>query len=256
MNELNPSKLPLSVVLISLNEQSNIMRAVQSVIGWADEVLVYDSGSTDQTCEIALKMGARVERGPWQGFGPTKRLATSLARHSWILSIDCDEEVSPALAEELKLKWSSLDRSKAYRVPRLSYYLKRWIRHGGWYPDYQVRLFNREKAGWDEAVIHEKVQAPSYDKLVSHLNHYVFKNIEHQVQTNNRYSTLQAAQMHKAGKRYSLFHFLTKPMVKFVECYIWKLGFLDGWAGYLIARSAAYSVLLKWSKLYELERLS
>ncbi|MBY0452293.1 MAG: glycosyltransferase family 2 protein [Bdellovibrionaceae bacterium] len=256
MKELNSAKLPLSVVLISLNEQSNIGRAVQSVIGWADEVLVYDSGSTDQTCEIALKMGARVEKGEWKGFGPTKALATSLARHSWILSIDCDEEVSSALAEELKSKWSELDSSKAYRVPRLSYYLKRWIRHGGWYPDYQVRLFNREKSGWDQSVIHEKVQAASYDILVSHLNHYVFKNIEHQVQTNNRYSTLQAAQMHKAGKSYSLFHFLTKPTVKFVECYIWKLGFLDGWAGYLIARSAAYSVLLKWSKLYELERLN
>ncbi len=242
--------------MISLNEQSNIMRAVQSVIGWADEVLVYDSGSTDQTCEIALKMGARVERGEWKGFGPTKSLATALARNAWVLSIDCDEEVSPALADELKAKWAELDSSVAYRLPRLSYYLKRWIHYGGWYPDYQVRLFNRETAGWDQSPIHEKVQGPSYKELVSHLNHYVFKNIEQQVQTNNRYSTLQAIHMHNAGKRFSIFHFLTKPTVKFIECYFLKLGFLDGWAGYFIARSAAYSVLLKWSKLYELERLS
>lgn len=246
-------KLPISVVLISLNEENNIERALRS-LAWADEVIVYDSGSVDQTRDIALKMGASVTRGEWKGFGPTKAWATSLARNKWILSVDCDEEVPEALAKELREKLSDLDPETAYRIPRLSFYLKRWIRHGGWYPDFQVRLFHRDHSGWNQALIHEKVEAKKFAHLVSPMHHYVFKNIEHQVQTNNRYSTLQAQQMHQNGRRFSWFHFLTKPTVKFIECYGWKLGFLDGWAGYVIARSAAYSVFLKWSKLREIER--
>ena len=248
-------KLPLSVVIIALNEERNIARAITSVSSWVDEVVVYDSGSKDMTVEIASNMGAKVFNGEWFGFGKTKKKATALAINSWILSIDSDEEVSLDLKNELIKKFTLLDETVAYRLPRLSFYLKRWIRHGGWYPDYQVRLFNKRSSNWNEHDIHEKVEADSYGYLTSNLNHYVFRDIEHQVSTNNKYSSLQAQQMKNYGKRFSWFHFFTKPSVKFLECYILKLGFLDGWAGYVIARSAAYSVLLKWSKLYELEKL-
>lgn len=240
------------MVLISLNEQSNIERALNSV-AWADDIVVYDSGSQDNTCEIAKKMGVRLYQGEWLGFGKTKKLATSYAKNDWVLSLDCDEEVSPELRFEIINKFKNLQPEVVYRLPRLSFYLKRWIHHGGWYPDYQARLFNKAHSNWNEESIHEKVQAKAQQDFVSCLNHYVFKNIEHQVQTNNRYSSLQAQEMFKNGKKFSWFHFFTKPSVKFIECYIWKLGFLDGWAGYVIARSAAYSVFLKWSKLRELE---
>ncbi|AGH95662.1 putative glycosyl transferase [Pseudobdellovibrio exovorus JSS] len=245
-------KIPITVTLIALNEERNIQRALSSV-QWAEDIVVYDSGSTDNTIEIAKKMGARVVQGEWLGFGPSKRMAVQNAHCDWILSLDCDEEVDMALQQEIQKRLPDLNPKVAYKVPRLSYHMKRWIRHGGWYPDYQIRLFNRKFANWNEAKIHEKVEASSYEKFVSHLNHYVFLNVADQVRTNNKYSSLQAQEMWDRGKRFSLFHFLTKPYVKFVECYFWKLGLLDGWAGYVIARNAAYSVYLKWVKLKELE---
>ena len=243
--------LALSVVIIALNEELNIKRALASV-AWADEIIVYDSGSRDQTVEIAEKLGAKVIRGPWLGFGPTKKKAVEEARHDWILSIDADEEVPEALAQEIHEKRLSFDVHTAYQIPRLSNYLGKWIHYGGWYPDRQVRLFNRKFANWDQAEIHEKVVATQYASLTSPFHHYVFRDIEHQVQTNNRYSTLLAAEMFKQKKSFSWFHYLTKPSVKFVECYFLKRGLMDGWVGFLISRNAAYSVFLKWSKLKEL----
>lgn len=248
-------KLPLSVVIIALNEESNISRAVSSVSDWASEVLVYDSGSTDRTVTIAESNGAKVISGAWLGFGPTKKKAAELAEFPWVLSIDSDEEVSQELKSEIQKKFKSLDERTAYQVPRKSFYLSRWITHGGWYPDFQTRLFNKKFSNWNTAEIHEKVEASSYNKLACDLNHYVFKHIEHQVATNNRYSSLQAKEMAEKGKNFSWFHFFTKPCVKFFECYFLKLGFLDGWAGFVIAKSASYSVFLKWSKLYEIKEL-
>ncbi len=241
----------ISVVIIAKNEERNIQRCIESVL-FADEIIVYDSGSIDQTVSIASKLGAKVLAGDWMGFGPTKRHATSLASNDWILSLDADEEVSVELKNELLQRRESLNPRVGYRLPRLSNYLGRRVYHGGWYPDYQLRLFNRQQSNWNEDVIHEKVKSESTDIFSSNLNHYVFKDIEHQVRTNNRYSTLQAVDMYQRGKKFNWFHFLTKPYVKFIECYFLKLGFLDGWVGYLIARNAAYSVLLKWAKLKEL----
>lgn len=245
-------KMKISIVLITLNEESNIGRCLNSV-QWADEIVVYDSGSVDQTIEIAKNRGAVVVSGPWLGFGPTKRKATEFTKNDWILSIDADEEVPAELSAEICAL--PLDNETVYSVPRLSYFLNRWIRHGGWYPDYQARLFNKSKYNWNQEVVHEKIEAKSQGYLVNHLNHYVFKNIEHQIQTNNKYSSLLAKKMFARGQKFSWFHFLTKPVVKFLECYFLKLGFLDGWAGYVIARGAAYSVFLKWSKLKEMGTL-
>lgn len=238
------------MVIIALNEEANIERCLKSV-QWADEILVYDSGSTDATVKIAQALGATVISGPWLGFGPTKNKAAQLAKHDWIFSVDADEEIPAALQHEIAAL--TLADDVAYSVPRLSYYLQKWIRHGGWYPDRQIRLFNRTTAQWSAVGIHEKIEAKHYKKLASHMNHYVFKNINHHIETNNRYSSLLAYELHNKGRSYSAIHFFIKPKVKFLECYILKLGFLDGWAGYFIAKSAAYSVFLKWSKLKELE---
>ena len=248
----NENKIPVSVVLISLNEQANIGRALKSV-SWAADIVVYDSGSTDRTVDIASKLGANVVQGPWFGFGKTKKTATEYAKLDWVLSLDCDEEVSKSLELELRESLDSLKPDCVYKIPRLSFYLGRWIKNGGWYPDHQARLFNKKYHNWNEAKVHEKVEAKKYEKMLSNLNHYVFKNIEDQVRTNNRYSSLLAEELFSAGKRFSWFHFFTKPTVKFLECYILKLGFLDGWAGYVIASNAGTSVFLKWAKLRELE---
>ncbi len=247
---MNP--IPLTVVVITKNEESNITRCLTSVLGWVGEVVVYDSGSVDQTVQVASKLGAHVVSGEWLGFGPTKKKATLLANNDWILSLDADEEVSLGLKNEILQRFSSLDSESAYALPRKSYFLKKWILHGGWYPDRQVRLFNQKHSMWNQDLIHEKVQAKSLQNFKNCLNHYVFKNLSHQVVTNDRYSTLQAQKMFNDGKKMNWFHFLTKPTVKFIECYFLKLGFLDGYVGYVIARSAAYSVFLKWAKLKEL----
>lgn len=243
---------PISAVIITLNEEKNIARCINS-LQWVGEILVYDSGSRDETVDIANKMGAKVVSGEWLGFGATKRKAADLAKYEWIISLDADEECSVELACEIEKKFQSLIPETAYRLPRLSHYLDRWIRYGGWFPDYQIRLFNRRYAQWNQKNIHEKVEANNYEKLENPLYHYVFNNIEHQVQTNNKYSTLQAQQLFMEGKKFSWFHFFTKPKVKFFECYFLKKGFIDGWPGFVIAVNAAHSVFLKWSKLRELQ---
>lgn len=240
------------MVLVALNEQANIESALQSV-SWAADIVVYDSGSVDKTMDIARKTGANVIQGPWAGFGKTKKLATDYAKLDWVLSLDCDEVVSQALQQEIRSRFEQLRPDTVYRLPRSSFYLNRWIKYGGWYPDLQGRLFNRKNTNWNEASIHEKVEAQNYENFTTPLNHYVFKNIEEQVKTNNRYSSLQAQEMLAAGKKFSWFHFFTKPLVKFIECYLIKRGFLDGIAGYIIAYNASYSVFLKWAKLLELE---
>ena len=250
------NKVKLSIVVITLNEEANIERCLKSV-QWADEILVYDSGSVDATVKIAQSLGAKVISGPWLGFGPTKNKAMLLAANDWIFSVDADEQVTAELENEIIEKLNKIgvtnDLDLAFKIPRLSFYLKHWVRRGGWYPDYQVRLFNRKVNNWTLTAVHEKVHAKSYIQLKNHLNHYVFRNIEHHIKTNNKYSSLMAQEMFLQKKKFSMFHFLTKPTVKFLECYLLKLGFLDGWVGFFIAKGAAYSVLLKWSKLKELE---
>lgn len=246
-------RTPISVVIIAKNEESNIERAVTSA-QWAEEILVVDTDSTDSTRAIAEKCGARVEKHAWLGFGPQKALAARMAKFDWILSIDADEEIRPELAHEIQTRFASLDPESAYKIPRKSWYMGRWILHGGWYPDFQTRLFHRKHSMWNDAKIHEAVQAKSVKELQGELAHYVFKDITHQVATNNRYSTLLAEKDFAAGKRFSFLKLFIKPPVKFLECYLIKRGFMDGIAGFAIAISAAYSVFLRWMKIWELQK--
>jgi glycosyltransferase involved in cell wall biosynthesis len=247
-------KLPISVVIITLNEAQNIERCLRSV-PWADELLVLDSGSQDKTTEIAKKLGATVFSEPWRGFGPQKKRAVALARNDWVLCLDADEALSPELAVEILEKFSGFDAETAYFLPRKSFYLGRWIVHGGWFPDYQLRIFDRRHSDWSEAAIHEKVLAKKTARLTAPIQHYVFDNIAEQVDTNNRYSSLQAEEHFQKNQKFYFYKLLVKPLSKFIECYLLKLGFLDGFAGFFIAVSAAYSVFIRWSKVWELERL-
>lgn len=246
------NSIPLSVVIITKNEEVNISRALKSV-SWAGDILVLDSGSQDRTCEIAKTLGARVFSEEWKGFGPQKRRGVELAKYDWILSIDADEEVSEDLFREIQVEWSTLNLETGYRLPRKSFHLGRWILHGGWCPDYQLRLFNRKFSNWNENRIHEKVIATKTAEFKAPILHYVFKSKAHQVETNNRYSTLQAEEYFKQGGRFSFFKLLTKPLVKFIECYFLKFGILDGLPGFVIAVSAGYSVFIRWVKIWELQ---
>ena len=247
-------KLPISLVIITLNEEANISDCIKSC-DFADEIIVVDSFSKDNTVKKAESLGAKVISKAWAGFGPQKHLATSLAKNDWILSLDADERLSPELKKEIISRFITLDPGTAYKLPRLSRYLGRWIRNGGWYPDYQTRLFNKKHSQWNQSLIHEKIENPKTACFSETIQHFVFNEISQHVLTNNKYSGLQAAEMHQKGQRFSYFHWLTKPWVKFIECYFIKQGFRDGTPGFFIAVSAGYSVFLKWAKLWELTKV-
>jgi glycosyltransferase involved in cell wall biosynthesis len=245
--------IPLSLVVITRNAEEHLARCLKSV-PFAADVVVLDSGSCDSTVQIAEAAGARVFQEEWRGFGPQKQRATELARTDWVLNLDADEALSEASQRELERLLSADEdelKSDAFAFPRLSFHMGRWIRHGGWYPDWQVRLYDRRRATWSKAQIHEKVQAGSISRLQGPILHWVFRDLHHQVETNNRYSSLGSSQLLEKGQRFSPFKLILKPCFKFAETYIWKRGFLDGLPGFVIAVGAAYSVFLKWAKLWE-----
>lgn len=246
-------KLPISLVIICLNEERNIARCLKSV-PFASEVLVVDSGSTDRTGEIVKANGGRFLHHDWAGFGPQKKFAAQAAKYDWVLSLDADEALTPELAREIQDKFAQLDPEHAIAFPRKSFYLGRWILHGGWYPDWQIRLFNRQHSMWTEAPVHEKIQSRKVVKFQSDLEHYVFRDLAHQVETNNRYSSLQAKQHRLMNQRFSFYKMLVKPFVKFWECYLLKQGYKDGLAGFVIAIGAAHSVFIRWVKVWEQEQ--
>lgn len=247
------AKKPISLVVVTLNEAPNIERCLRSA-PFVSEILVVDSFSSDRTVQIAQDLGARVVQEKWRGFGAQKRFAADLANNDWILSLDADEALSPDLAAEIQKKFESLDANTGYIMPRKSFFLGRWILHGGWYPDGQLRLFNRERANWEEASVHERVKVSKTEWLTNPILHWVFTDISDQVETNDRYSTLQALERHKRGEKFSVAKMLIKPWVKFIETYFWKRGFLDGLPGLIIAINASYSLFMRWSKMWELEQ--
>lgn len=247
------TKLPISLVIITLNEEAHIERCIRSA-PFVDDIVVVDSFSTDRTVEIAKSCGARVFQEKWRGFGAQKSFAASQAKNSWVISLDADEALSSELAAEILECWATLNAEAGYLFPRKSFHLGRWINYGGWYPDYQLRLFNKDKSQWNSAALHEKVEVKERLFMRSPLLHWVFEDLSDQVVTNDRYSSLGAQQLHQAGKKFSLFKLTTKPLSKFIETYFFKKGFLDGMPGFIIAVGAAYSIFLRHAKLWELER--
>ncbi|MGZ3745130.1 MAG: glycosyltransferase family 2 protein [Pseudobdellovibrionaceae bacterium] len=245
-------KLPISLVVVTLNEEANIERCLRSV-SFASEILVVDSFSSDRTLDIAQKMGAKVLQEKWRGYGPQKAFAVSQAQNDWILSLDADEALSPELQQEIRERFASFNPEVGYELRRRSFHLGRWIGYGGWYPDAQLRLFNRHYSQWSSDVLHEKVQVKSKERLQHDLYHWVFESLSDQVLTNDKYSSLGAANLSRSGKHFSLLKLIFKPWTKFMECYFLKQGFRDGLPGFIIAVGAAYSIFLRHAKLWEME---
>lgn len=245
----------LSVTIITLNEEKNIQRAIQSV-SWADEVIVVDSGSTDQTVEIARKNGAKVFQQSWLGYGQQKNFAQNQTQNNWVLNIDADELVPNSLRHEIQKKLELLQQNKmdvqGFYIPRKTYYLGRWIRFGGWYPNYLVRLAHKKYAAWSEPHVHEEwTVRGKLLKLESPLHHYAFESIHEQILTNLRFSKLGSLELKRKGQRPSIMKLIFKPIGKFLETYIIKKGFLDGLAGFIISVNAAHSMFLKYAYLHE-----
>lgn len=250
------NKLPVTAFVVTYNESRNIGDCLASV-DWCDEIVVVDSGSTDDTTAQARRYTERVVVKPWEGHVKQKGYAMSLARNDWVFLIDADERVSPALRHEIASAWQAPpDGVAGYRVPRLTHYLGRWIRHGGWYPDAKARLFRKSAARIVGEDPHERVSVEGVVRdLRSPLIHYTYRNLSHQLRTIDFFSDVEAENFRKAGRRPSLARMLLHPPVKFLETYIVKRGFLDGMPGFIISVATAFYVFLKHAKLWERARV-
>ena len=236
----------VSVTIITRNEADDIAAAIDSA-SWADEIIVVDSGSTDDTVAIARAKGVRVETRAWSGYVDQKNFAHLLASHDWIFSLDADERITPALAGEIHALLATEPSRKGYRVPRVAYHLGRWVRTTDFYPDYQTRLYDRRSARWTGLYVHESVNVDGGSgQLVNELQHYSFRDLRDQLDRINHYTTLAARQMHERGQR-------TGPPAAFLRNYLLRRGFLDGTVGLTISLMNSYSVFLKFAKLWEIQ---
>jgi glycosyltransferase involved in cell wall biosynthesis len=249
----------LTVTVITKNESAHIDACLASV-AWADEVLVVDSGSPDGTADRARARGARVLVRVWPGYSAQKNFAAGEAAHDWILSVDADERVTPALSEEIRrhLAAPAGPSSAGYRIPRVTWHLGRWIRTTDWYPDFQLRLYDRRRARWKPKRVHESVEIDAAGgaagQLESELEHYAYRDINHHLDTMNRYTTLAAEEMHEAGRRASTWDLVAHPAAAFLRNYVLRRGFTDGAAGFIISSMNAHYVFLKFAKLWALAR--
>ena len=244
----------LSVTIITLDEAKHVGAAIESA-SWADDILVVDSGSTDGTTEIARRAGARVLTRAWSGYVDQKNFAADAASNDWIFSLDADERIPPALADEIRGVMTGDPPVHGYRGPRVTYHLGRWIRTTDFYPDFQTRLYDRRHARWRGRHVHESVAVDGPSGRLTHdLEHYSFSDLHDQVRRINRYSTLAARQMHEAGRRSGPLRILVHPPAAFLRNYVLRRGCLDGMAGLTISLMNAWSVMLKFAKLWELQR--
>jgi (heptosyl)LPS beta-1,4-glucosyltransferase len=244
---------PVTVTVITKNEAEALADALRSV-AWADEIIVVDAESTDETVAIARQFTERVYVRPWNGYVDQKNHAASLASHDWIFSLDADERVTPQLAEEIRAVMAGEPSASGYRVPRVSFYLGRWMRTTDMYPDFQLRLYDRRKARWHGKYVHESVRADgAVAYLKNDLQHHPYRDLSEHLIRMDRYTTLAARQMHEQGRRATVMDLLIHPRLAFLRNYILKGGFRDGKAGLIISLVNSYYVFLKFAKLWELE---
>lgn len=247
----------LSVVIITFNEESNIGRCIESVKKVADEIIVLDSYSTDQTAAIARHHGAIVHQEKFRGYIGQKNFAIQLASHNYILSLDADEALDDTLITSISEAKKTFPY-RAYRMNRCTNYCGHFIRHGLWYPDKKIRLFDRRIAQWAGLNPHDRIeilQNFQVKQLEGDLLHYSFNTPDDLVWQNNRLSSIAAASLYANGRRSSWFSMLLRPAWAFVNGYFFRLGFLEGADGFTIAVNTSHQVFLKYSKLYRLQRM-
>jgi glycosyltransferase involved in cell wall biosynthesis len=244
----------ISCVIITYNESKKIRRCLQSVC-WADEIVVVDSYSTDDTKRIASEFTDKIYDLKWEGFGPTKEFAKNQATGEWVLSVDADEVVSEKLRDEIDKIVESEDSLDGYFIPRRSNFLGRWIKHGGWYPNLILRLFRKNKGNFTKRLVHEEVRVSGrIGHLKNEFLHYTDPDFDHYLKKLNQYTSLDALQLYKQGRKAKLLDILFRPLVTFVKMYFFKKGFLDGVPGLILAISSAFHVFSKYVKLWHLKQ--
>jgi glycosyltransferase involved in cell wall biosynthesis len=243
------------VVIVARNEAAALPRCLASVQGWVDDLVVALNQTTDPSEAIARAAGARVHTLEWQGYRDTKNAALALAKHNWVLSLDADEEVSPALRRDLTAFFADADQFSGARFPRKVWFINRWITHGDWYPDHCLRLFRRDRARWGgDAFVHEKVECEGdVATLRGDLHHYSFPTLSSHVAKITPFADLFLRQQEARGRRFSFAAAVSRPAWRFFRAYFLRQGFLDGFPGFYIAWATAFGALVRYSRLYEAE---
>lgn len=246
----------LSIVIVCKNEADIIGRTLQSLQGLSDDIVLYDNGSSDATMEVAGQFNVQLYQGNWEGYGKTKRTAITLANYDWILNLDADETADEELKQSLQT--AELNNEKTvYEIAFKNFLGSKLLRYGEWGNDKHIRLFNRNQINWDDAPVHEKLIMPNdviKKKLNGYILHQTVKDMQDYAQKTKRYATLNAEKYYRQGKKASWFMPLIASGFAFVKYYIFKLGFLDGHAGYICARMTAWYTFLKYEKLRELNK--
>lgn len=246
--------MSLSVIVIARNEAHAIRACLESV-AWADEIIVVDSGSTDGTPEMCRECGAKVYIMEWPGFGPQKNRALDLAGSEWVLSLDADERVSAELRQELQAAMRMPGAHVAFRIPRLSSYCGRFMRHSGWWPDYVTRLFKRGSARFSDDLVHERlIVEGTTGTLQPPLLHETYRDLEEVLDKINAYSTAGARMLQQKGKGASLSSAVLHGLWAFLRTYLLRLGFLDGREGFMLAVSNAEATYYRYLKRMLMDR--
>jgi glycosyltransferase involved in cell wall biosynthesis len=250
---MEKEKNKISVTIRTFNEEKNIRECLESV-SFADEIVVVDSNSTDKTVSIAGEFTDKVIIQKWLGHVGQSQFATDRTLNNWVLHMDADERVSPALRDEilaLDLENSPYD---AYEMPRLHFFMNQWIHHSAWYPDYKIRLFRKDRCKWGGYAPHDEVKVKGRkQKLKNAILHHIYQDIAHFAATKNSYSSLTAADHYKNGRRARIIDFTLRPLYAFLYRYFFRSGIADGIAGLTISVMEAHAVFMKYIKLYEIQ---
>lgn len=246
-------KQKITACIIAKNEEAKIGRCLNSLT-WCDEIVVVDSFSSDRTVEIAREFTENVMQREWAGYAAQKEFAWAQASNEWIFWVDADEEVPAELQAEIVRRFESGNLPDGFEMPRMVYYLGKWIRHGNWYPDVKMRLFRRDAVRMEGRQIHERaVVSGPVERLKTPLYHYTYDSLADQLDTIIRFAALWAEERFAAGKRCGFCDLLFRPEAAFVRGYFLKAGFLDGMRGLLIAIMNSVDTAVKYARLYELQ---
>jgi glycosyltransferase involved in cell wall biosynthesis len=248
---------PFSAVIITYNEEKKIARCLESVAGIADEIVVVDSFSTDKTKQICESFNVRFIEHPFHGYIEKKNYAMSLASHDYVLSLDADEALDDELKQSILQERDKDFPYDCYQMSRMTTFCGQWIKHGTWYPDRKLRLLNHKKGKWGGVNPHDKIVMEgtfTTKNLKGDILHYTYESIEEIILQTNRFTNIQAKAMFDRGRRSNAIKIFINPLMAFISAYFIKLGFLDGYNGFIIARCASYSTLIKYSKLLHMQR--
>jgi glycosyltransferase involved in cell wall biosynthesis len=243
----------ISVAIITKDEELNIRPCLESV-KWADEIVVVDNGSTDHTLRICREYPVQIYQEEWKGYAGQKNSAIAKTRNEWVLSLDADERISPELRQEIQERLTKNKEFSGYFIARKNFFLERWIKHCGWYPDFNLRLFRKSRGHFQERAVHERVEIQGKVGYLKHpLEHRTYRSLNDFFERMHRYSTLAAREMLKEGKRYRFFSVLFRPPFTFLQMYVLRLGFLEGYPGFLLSVLYSFYTFAKYIKLKEMQ---